>query len=82
MNACRDHYTRSDRLGTSLAAKRASAIAYLRSRGKYIIDLDCNWRPTPAKATDIRKTISDLQSESAADRIVLGLPALMKRQVA
>jgi len=77
-----DYCTSADRLGTSLTAKRASAIAYLRSRGKYLLDRDCNWRPTPAKATDIRKTISDLQSESAPDRIVLGLPALMKRQVA
>lgn len=54
-----DYCTPADRLGTSLTAKRASAIAYLRSRGKYLLDEDCNWTPTCAKATDIRQTIRE-----------------------
>jgi hypothetical protein len=54
-----DYCTPADRLGTSLAAKRFSAIAYLRARGKYLLDENCNWRPTCAKATDIRQTIRE-----------------------
>jgi hypothetical protein len=54
-----DYITPADRLGTSLAAKRTSAIAYLRARGKYLLDEDCNWTPTCAKATDIRQTIRE-----------------------
>jgi hypothetical protein len=38
--------------------KVAAAIAYLRSRGKYLLD-GCTWVPTPAGQTDVRKTIAD-----------------------
>jgi hypothetical protein len=43
--------------GTSLEDKRARAIAYLRSRGKYIVEQGCSWKPTSAAATDVRQTI-------------------------
>jgi hypothetical protein len=38
--------------------KVAAAIAYLRSRDKYLLD-GCVWVPTPAGKTDVRKTIAD-----------------------
>jgi hypothetical protein len=37
--------------------KVAAAIAYLRSRGKYLLD-GCVWVPTPAGQTDVRQTIA------------------------
>lgn len=52
-----DYVTPADRIGTSLAAKRAAAIAYLRSRGKYIGDADCNFVPTNAAKTDVKRTM-------------------------
>jgi hypothetical protein len=85
MTPCLDHATPADRLGTSLACKRASAIAYLRSRGKYIADQDCNWRPTPAKATDVQRTMVEAMAETInADcvRLAMGVPSLLRRQVA
>jgi hypothetical protein len=57
MKACLDHATAADRLGTSLEAKRAAAISYLRSRGKYIVDADCNFVPTNAAKTDVKRTM-------------------------
>jgi hypothetical protein len=56
MNICIDYITAADRLGTSLDAKRASAIGYLRAEGKYIVDEGCAFKPTPAAKTDVRKT--------------------------
>jgi len=38
--------------------KVAAAIAYLRSRGKYLLD-GCKWIPTPAGQTDVRQTIKE-----------------------
>lgn len=38
--------------------KIAAAIAYLRSRGKYLLD-GCKWVPTTAEKTDVRQTIVD-----------------------
>jgi hypothetical protein len=38
--------------------KVAAAIAYLRSRDKYLLD-GCKWIPTPSDKTDVRKTIAD-----------------------
>jgi hypothetical protein len=38
--------------------KVKDAIAYLRSRGKYLLD-GCKWVPTPAGQTDVRQTIKD-----------------------
>jgi hypothetical protein len=34
----------------------AKAVAYLRSRGKYIMDKSCTFKPTGAAATDVRAT--------------------------
>ena len=36
--------------------KVKAAIAYLRSRGKYLLD-GCKWVPTPAEKTDVRQTM-------------------------
>jgi hypothetical protein len=80
-----DHATPADRLGTSLACKRASAIAYLRSRGKYIVDADCNWRPTKPEATDVKRTIVNAMAETITQdcqRYAAGVPSLMRRQAA
>jgi len=52
-----DYVTPADRIGTSLAAKRAAAIAYLRSRNKYIVDEGCNFRPTNAANTNVQRTM-------------------------
>ena len=38
--------------------KMAAAIAYLRSRDKYLLD-GCKWVPTTAEKTDVRRTIAD-----------------------
>jgi len=59
-----DHMTPADRLGTSIEAKRAAAVAYLRSRGKYIVDPGCAWTPTNAANTDVRRTIVQAGVES------------------
>jgi hypothetical protein len=80
-----DYATPADRLGTSLAAKRSAAIAYLRSRGKYIVDADCNWRPTKPEATDVQRTIVNAMAESINQdcvRYAAGLPSLLRRQAA
>ena len=36
--------------------KVKDAIAYLRSRDKYLLD-GCKWTPTTAEKTDVKKTI-------------------------
>ena len=66
MTPCLDHMTPADRLGTSLVAKRAQAIAYLRSRRKYILDRDTEWRPTRSTHTDVRRTIVQARVEIIA----------------
>ena len=38
--------------------KVREAIAYLRSRDKYLLD-GCKWVPTPAEKTDVKKTMAD-----------------------
>jgi hypothetical protein len=38
--------------------KVAAAIAYLRSRNRYLLD-GCKWVPTTAEKTDVRQTIKD-----------------------
>jgi hypothetical protein len=58
-----DHATPADRLLTSLSAKRSSAIAYLRARGKYLPDQSCTWRPTPSRATDIARTVAEYRAQ-------------------
>jgi hypothetical protein len=75
-----DHYTPADRLGTSLTAKRAAAIAYLRSRNKYLLDEGCNFLPTCAKATDVRQTIREARSEMSGERFALGAPNDFRKQ--
>ena len=36
--------------------KVREAIAYLRSRDKYLLD-GCKWTPTPSDKTDVKKTM-------------------------
>jgi len=43
--------------------KLEAAIAYLRSRKKYIIDPGCKFRPSSATHTDITKTIETYRQE-------------------
>jgi hypothetical protein len=38
--------------------KLAAAIAFLRSRNRYLLD-GCKWVPTTADKTDVRQTIAD-----------------------
>ena len=38
--------------------KVREAIAYLRSRDKYLLD-GCKWTPTPSDKTDVRQTMAD-----------------------
>ena len=58
-----DHATPADRLGTSIESKRTAAIAYLRSRNKYLIDPGCRWKPTNAANTDVKRTIVQAEVE-------------------
>lgn len=48
--------------------QRTKAIAYLRSRGKYIIDHDCAFKPTCAAATDVRRTWREALSNMAYEQ--------------
>lgn len=80
-----DYATPADRLGTSLEAKRAQAIAYLRSRGKYIADQGCTFVPTPAAHTDVQATMVNAMQSSINDdiaRFCAGLPTFLRRQAA
>jgi len=43
--------------------KLDEAIAYLRSRKKYIIDQGCNFIPTKAVQTDVSETIRAYRAE-------------------
>ena len=43
--------------------KLDEAIAYLRSRNKYIIDQGCNFIPTKAVQTDVSETIRAYRAE-------------------
>jgi len=43
--------------------KLEAAIAYLRERKKYILDVGCRFKPTSAAHTDIIKTVSQYQQE-------------------
>ena len=43
--------------------KVREAIAYLRSRDKYLLD-GCKWVPTPAGQTDVRQTIKEYREAS------------------
>ena len=48
---------RSKKMVQSNEEKVKQAIAYLRSRNKYILDR-CKWSPTSAEKTDVRATIA------------------------
>jgi hypothetical protein len=61
-----DYMTSADRLGTSLAAKRAASIATLRSRGKYIADIGCTFVPRSAAQTDVALTFEEYRREVKA----------------
>jgi hypothetical protein len=43
--------------------KLEAAIDYLRSRGKYILDEGCKFKPTKAVQTDVRETIRAYRAE-------------------
>jgi len=45
-----------------------AAIAYLRSRNKYLVDKDCKFTPTTPENTDIQKTIKLRQKELKNER--------------
>jgi hypothetical protein len=73
-----DYITPADRLGTSLAAKRARANAYLDDR--HISVLRHGFTPTPAHATDIVSTIVRACPDwIKADR---DTPVFLRRQAA
>ena len=42
--------------------KLAAAIAFLRSRNRYLLD-GCKWVPTPSEGTDVKKTIANYRNE-------------------
>lgn len=76
-----DHQTAAGRIGaaTSLEAKRAAAVEYLRLRGKYIVDPGCGFVPTGAASTDVRKTIVDAKVDAIVQecgRRAAGVPAV------
>lgn len=63
-----------------------AAIAYLRSRNKYVVDKDCKFTPTSPECTNIEKTIKLRQKElkNERDQILYKLqnaPANIERQV-
>ena len=45
-----------------------AAIAYLRSRNKYVVDKDCKFTPTTPECTNIEKTIKLRQKELKNER--------------
>lgn len=47
--------------------KLEAAIAYLRDRKKYIVDVGCKFRPTSAAHTDIIKTVEAYRQEVLAE---------------
>jgi len=47
----------------SLESKREASIKYLRSRGKYIVDPSCKFKPANASQTDISKTIEQYRKD-------------------
>jgi len=63
-----------------------AAIAYLRSRNKYVVDKDCKFTPTSPECTNIEKTIKLRQKElkNERDQILHELPSTsagVERQV-
>ena len=62
-----DYITPAQRLAgaTSPEAKRAAAIAYLRSRRIYILDHDCKFKPTGKFGTDVAATWAKARQRSA-----------------
>jgi hypothetical protein len=79
-----DYITPDQRISApppTLDQKRAKAVAYLRARGKYILDPGTRWRPTATLQTDVRETMARAQQK---DMLVMleaeRLPVLMRRQ--
>lgn len=54
----------------SLESKREAAVTYLRSRGKYIVDSSCRFKPTNAAQTDIAKTIEQYRRDVSEEPMV------------
>ena len=50
--------------------KVTAAIAYLRSRDKYLLD-GCKWTPTPADKTDVKKTMQQYREAVKCDSSML-----------
>ena len=46
-----------------MTEKLEAAIAYLRSRKKYILDVGCKFKPTSPAHTDITKTVEMYRQE-------------------
>jgi len=46
-----------------MTEKLEAAIAYLRSRKKYILDVGCKFKPTSPAHTDITKTVEAYRQE-------------------
>lgn len=46
----------------------AKAIQYLRSRGKYIMDKDCKFKPTNSASTDVAQTWADYRRDTAESK--------------
>ena len=46
------------------AEKLAAAIEYLRTRGKYLPDQDCKFKPTSAMNTDVAATFAQIRKEA------------------
>lgn len=45
------------------------AIQYLRSRGKYIMDKECKFKPTSSAATDVAQTWANYRREVADTKV-------------
>jgi hypothetical protein len=43
--------------------KLEEAISYLRSRGKYVVDKTCAFRPTDSSATNVAQTVANYRRE-------------------
>ena len=44
--------------------KLEEAISYLRSRGKYVVDKTCAFRPTDSSATNVAQTVANYRRDT------------------
>jgi hypothetical protein len=44
--------------------KIAKAIEYLRSRGKYLVDKTCAFKPTDSSATNVAQTVANYRRDT------------------